>query len=64
VLLPPIQVHIPLAWTLLLTVKFAADDAPPPGAGFATTTGKVPTVARSAELSKIVSWFTLINVGA
>ena len=48
----------------LVTLKLFAIDAPPPGAGFVTTTGYVPTVARSAEVSEIVSWPALTNVAA
>jgi hypothetical protein len=54
-LLPLIHVHSFAVWGLI-TVKYAADDAPPPGAGFVTTTGYVPAVARSADVSEIVSW--------
>ena len=46
------------------TVKVTAADAPPPGAGFVTTTGFVPAVARSAEVSEIMSWLALTNVAA
>ena len=45
-------------------MKFAANDAPPPGAGFVTTTRKVPAMARSADVSEIVSWLALTNVAA
>jgi len=55
VLLPFIQVHSFAIWGLV-TVKFAAADVPPPGAGLVTTTGYVPAVARSAEVREIVSW--------
>jgi hypothetical protein len=37
------------------TVTFTAFDAPPPGAGFVTTTGNEPAVARSLVVSEIVS---------
>jgi hypothetical protein len=37
------------------TVKLTADDEPPPGAGFVTTTGKLPAEARSAVVSEMVS---------
>jgi hypothetical protein len=44
---------------LLVTVKFTGLDGPPPGAGFDTTTGKLPAVARSAVVNEIVSWLAL-----
>ena len=43
----------------MVTEKSIATDAPPPGAGFVTTTGKAPMVARSDEVSEIVSWVAL-----
>jgi hypothetical protein len=55
------------------TVKAAALDAPPPGAGLDTTTAKLPTAAKSEALREIVSrllftnvaaWDTLLNVTA
>jgi hypothetical protein len=36
------------------TVKFTGLDEPPPGAGFVTTSGKLPEVERSVEVSEIV----------
>jgi hypothetical protein len=36
---------IVIVGTGLFTVKLTEFDAPPPGAGFVTTTGKVPAVA-------------------
>jgi hypothetical protein len=53
-LLPLIQVHSLLPEELLVTTKYAGLDAPPPGAGLVTTTGKLPTVARSAVVNEIV----------
>jgi hypothetical protein len=38
----------------LFTVKLTADDAPPPGVGLVTTTGKVPAAAWSVALNDIV----------
>jgi hypothetical protein len=38
-LLPLIHVHSLFPEELLVTMKFAGLDAPPPGAGFVTTTG-------------------------
>jgi hypothetical protein len=43
------------------TAKFAVA-VPPPGAGFTTATGKVPTVARSADVKPIVSCVALTKV--
>jgi hypothetical protein len=39
----------------LVTAKFAVFEVPPPGGGLATTTGKLPAVARSEALSVMVS---------
>jgi hypothetical protein len=47
----------------LTTVRLTAFDGPPPGAGFVTTTGNAPVVARSLALRKIVSWVVFTNVG-
>jgi hypothetical protein len=41
------------------TVKLTADEEPPPGAGFVTTTGYEPAVARSAVASEMVNWLAL-----
>ncbi len=38
-----------------ITANSTAFDAPPPGVGFVTTTGKLPAVVRSAVVSEIVS---------
>jgi predicted RNA methylase len=38
-----------------VTVKLAGAEAPPPGAGFVTTTGKEPAETRSAVVSEMVS---------
>jgi len=46
----------------LLTVKLAAADVPPPGAGLVTATGNVPPVAISAAVMAAVNWVALINV--
>src|SRR6266702_4524496 len=43
------------------TVKLAVAE-PPPGPGFVTTTGNVPTVARSKADRLIVNWLALTNV--
>ena len=48
--------------TGLFTVKFIEFDAPPPGAGFVTTTGNVPAFAWSAALSVIEITVELENV--
>ena len=37
------------------TLKSTGVEAPPPGAGFVTTTGKVPVAAKSAGVSEIDS---------
>jgi hypothetical protein len=52
-----------MAGTGFVTVKFTALDAPPPGAGFVTETGKVPPVATSALLRESFSWVLLTKVG-
>ena len=53
---------VPLTVTLkvpvgvpVTTLKFTALDAPPPGVGFVTTTGKLPVAAISAVVNEIVS---------
>src|ERR1700704_5733208 len=46
----------------LLIVNVAALDAPPPGAGFATTICAVPPTARSEGVSAICNWVALTNV--
>jgi len=46
----------------LLIVNVAALDAPPPGAGFATTICAVPPTARSEGVSATCSWVELTNV--
>ena len=48
--------------TRLLTVKLTEFEAPPPGMGFVTTTGKVPAVAWSLAVSWIVNFTALTNV--
>ena len=40
-------------------MKLTADEEPPPGAGFVTTTGYEPAVARSAVDSEMVNWLAL-----
>jgi hypothetical protein len=47
----------------LATMKLSEFETPPPGAGFVTTTGNVPAVARSPEVREIASWLALTNVG-
>src|ERR1035441_6632422 len=44
------------------TLKSTEFDAPPPGVGFVTTTGKLPAVARSLEVRETVNWVELTNV--
>ena len=44
---------------LNVTVKLTEFEAPPPGAGFVTTTAKVPAVAWSLALSEMVNWVEL-----
>ena len=39
----------------LMTVNVAADEVPPPGAGFVTVTGTLPAVLRSPAVSVIFS---------
>jgi hypothetical protein len=46
----------------LFTVKFEPAEAPPPGAGFVTTTGKVPAVAISAAVTATVTCVAFTNV--
>ena len=46
----------------LVTLKFKGWEVPPPGGGFVTTTGYVPTAARSDAASGIVSWFAFLKV--
>ena len=46
----------------LFTVKIEAPDAPPPGAGLVTTTGKVPAAAMSAAAIATVNCEALTNV--
>ena len=48
--------------TGLLTAKLTVFDVPPPGAGFVTITGKLPTVAWSPAVSGIVICAALTNV--
>jgi hypothetical protein len=43
-----------------VTAKAAALDGPPPGAGFVTTTAKLPAVLRSVAPSVTVNWPLLI----
>ena len=45
-----------------VTEKFTAPEVPPPGAGFVTVTGKVPTVAISAARIAVVTWVEFTNV--
>jgi hypothetical protein len=52
-----------IAGTGFPTEKFTTFDVPPPGAGFATETGKVPAVATSALVRASVSWVLLPKVG-
>jgi len=51
------------AGTGLPTVKSTAFEAPPPGEGLVTTTGKLPAVVRSFVVREIVSWLGFTNVG-
>jgi hypothetical protein len=44
------------------TVKVVEFDAPPPGVGFVTTTGKLPAVARSLALKLIVNCVALADI--
>ena len=46
------------------TLKFTGLDAPPPGEGFVTTTGKVPVVARSTAVRAIEICDALVKVTA
>jgi hypothetical protein len=48
--------------TELLTVKFEGAEAPPPGPGLLTTTGKDPPVAMSAAVTAIVTCVAETNV--
>jgi hypothetical protein len=47
-----VTVNLPVG-VPVTTLKFTGLDAPPPGAGFATTTGKVPVAARSSVVRAI-----------
>src|SRR5208282_5735555 len=53
-----------IAGIRLFTVKFFAVEAPPPGAGFVTTTGKFPPVAWSPAVNWIVNCPAFTNVAA
>jgi len=44
---------------LSVTARFMEFEAPPPGAGFVTTTAYEPTVAWSLALNEMVSWVEL-----
>src|SRR3990172_5667825 len=46
----------------LFTVKSTALEAPPPGAGLTTTTGKVPAAATSAAVIWTVNWEPLTKL--
>jgi xanthosine utilization system XapX-like protein len=45
-----------------LTVNVEAAEVPPPGAGFVTVTGKLPTAAMSATVIAAVTWVALTKV--
>src|SRR5579862_8515689 len=51
-----------IAGTGFPTAKLTAADVPPPGAGFFTTTGKVPAVAWSPVVRAIVNFVALTKV--
>jgi len=42
------------------TLKFTAPEAPPPGVGFVTTTGKLPAAAMSLAVNEIASCDALV----
>ena len=44
------------------TTKLATCETPPPGAGFTTTTGKLPGTANSAEFTSMLNWVVLMKV--
>jgi hypothetical protein len=56
--------RVMIAGTGLFTLKVAADDVPPPGAGLVTVTLNVPDVARSAARIAAVTCVPLTNVVA
>ena len=51
--------RLAIVGTGLSTMKFIEFEAPPPGAGFVTTTAKVPALAWSLALKEIVNWVEL-----
>ena len=61
---PLAAVALVITGTALFTVKFSAFDAPPPGAGFVTTTAYAPAVPWSPALKVMLSCVALTYVAA
>src|ERR1051325_795585 len=60
---PHAPLHVPVSPTgAEVTLKVTAFEVPPPSGGLVTTTTKPPGVARSEELTMMVSWLLLTKV--